>query len=278
MPEGCEVARMADHLQKYIQGKTIVNIEFIIGIYKKIRFLEGEDLLLELENGLVKSVFSHGKKVIWRIEGIKTSFYLVNQPLMAGNWFACEDELVLPKQARVLFTFKDNIQKINQAVYTDTRFGLFSVFKEDTFREYISQFGPDMLKEDISIDVFKQCLMKGKGQEICKALLDQHFVSGIGNWIRSSVLYETKIYPGKKVKDLTEEEWTALLFYTKKVMKEGYDGHGHSFQNYVDAEHGRDGYEPVIFHKSKDLLGNEVKVSKFSDGRSMYWVPSVQKL
>lgn len=277
MPEGCEVARMGDHLKKYIEGKNIGNIEFIMGIYKKIRFLEGEDLLCRLENGLVKKVFTHGKKVIWKIDCSTTIYYLVNQPLMGGNWFACEGEIKLPKQARVLFTFNDQ-GKVSQCVYTDTRFGLFSVFNQKSYDSYISQFGPDMLKEDIDIEVFKNCLMKGKNQEICKALLDQHFISGIGNWIRSSVLYESKIYPAKKVKELSNEEWSILLYYTKKVMKDGYEGHGHSFQNYIDAEHGRDGYEPVIYGKSIDHLGNEVKVSKFSDGRTMYWVPAIQKL
>lgn len=40
---------------------------------------------------------------------------------------------------------------------------------------------------------------KYPNKEICQLLIDQSFVCGIGNYLRSDILYLSKIYPYKKL-------------------------------------------------------------------------------
>ena len=63
----------------------------------------------------------------------------------------------------------------------------------------------------------------------------------------------------------------------EKILKEGYLSKGYSFKSYKSNDGYINEYKPIIFGKKYDPFGNEVIKTKFSDKRTMHWVPKIQK-
>ncbi|MCL7034302.1 hypothetical protein MKW94_018230, partial [Papaver nudicaule] len=74
--------------------------------------------------------------------------------------------------------------------FTDKRrFAKVRLLKDPALKPPISELGPDALLEPMSTDEFFQ-LLRNKKIAIKTLLLDQSFISGIGNWIADEVLFQ----------------------------------------------------------------------------------------
>ncbi len=231
MPEGPEVAQMAD-LLKVVIGETLVCIE---GTHYNL------EPLLDLT---VKNVSSHGKK-IW-IDFDKKG--LLCQPLMAGWW------TLQPTQ----YTKVGLIFSNHSVYYNDTRFGKLQVMDPQTYSTYISQWGPDIMKDKIDL---KELLIKKKNWLIGKTLLEQKIISGIGNYIKSEGLYLSQISPYRKVGSLTDQEFKTLLHHIQWICTQAY----------------LNDYTCLVYQKDYDPFNRKVEKVVLTDQRSTFWVPEYQK-
>ena len=59
-----------------------------------------------------------------------------------------------------------------------------------------------------------------KRKNIKNYLLDQKFVSGIGNIYASEILFESKINPKKKSCDLSDQELRNIVKYSNNLLKD----------------------------------------------------------
>jgi formamidopyrimidine-DNA glycosylase len=128
------------------------------------------------------------------------------------------------------------------------------------YKKYISTFGPDIMKE-MTCDEFKTQIIKKPSWEITKVLLEQKIISGIGNYIKAEALYICGIAPHRRIHTLTNDELQKLFCCLQIICEESY----------------HDRYEMVVYQKLYDPLGNPVITQTFSDQRTTYWVPLVQK-
>ena len=77
--------------------------------------------------------------------------------------------------------------------FTDKRrFARVRLFNDPETVPPISELGPDALFEPMSVDNFVDSLSRKK-IGIKALLLDQSFISGIGNWIADEVLYQVLV-------------------------------------------------------------------------------------
>ena len=67
------------------------------------------------------------------------------------------------------------------------------------------KMGPDALDPALTFEVFTERLRKFPGQ-IKRSLVNAAFVAGIGNAYSDEILFEAKIYPFKRARELTDEE------------------------------------------------------------------------
>ena len=58
--------------------------------------------------------------------------------------------------------------------------------------------------------------------EICKILLNQSF-PGIGNYLKSEILFELKIHPNRKWKTIKKHRYKDICFVTKQITTEAYE-------------------------------------------------------
>jgi formamidopyrimidine-DNA glycosylase len=84
-------------------------------------------------------------------------------------------------------------------------FGNIYLLDSDTTMDKIKTIGPDILDLNFTYKIFKLRIKQYVeiypsviSKFICVILLDQNFISGIGNYLRSEILYHAKINPFQK--------------------------------------------------------------------------------
>ncbi|XP_004486650.1 formamidopyrimidine-DNA glycosylase isoform X2 [Cicer arietinum] len=156
--------------------------------------------------------------------------------------------------------------------FTDKRrFARVRLLKDPTSVPPISELGPDALFEPMTLDDFTERLHKKK-TEIKALLLDQSYISGIGNWVADEVLYQARIHPRQTASTLSGEGCSTLHKCIKEVIEYAVE---------VDADCTRFPLE-WLFHsrwgkKPGKISGKNIDFIT-AGGRTTAYVPELQKL
>ena len=140
----------------------------------------------------------------------------------------------LEKHNHVIFEFQNNFKLI----YNDVRrFGFLKVINTNNIYEnsHLKTLGPEPLSSDFNLEYFK-INIKNKKKSIKDCLMDQKFVSGLGNIYVNEVLFQSKINPLKKSKNLTNKQILNILKNTKLILKKAVDKGGSSIKDFNDTE------------------------------------------
>ncbi len=122
-----------------------------------------------------------------------------------------------------------------------------------------------------------------RGKNICGFLLDGTF-AGIGNYIKSCLLYRCGISPYRNTKDLTDKEKVDIWNTAKEIVNEVIDMGGHCIQDFsLDddkqlGEYDTTPYLPRLWKESgrpRDINKNIILRENIG-GRVTYWCPKVQ--
>lgn len=272
MPEGPEVRTIVDGLNEELKGEKIFSIEFTdSGKYRD----KVPDHFHCFEGNLplrIKSVECRGKFIYFVL---KNEHYIANCLGMSGIWSIFEPDEKLPKHTCMILNLKDK-----KALFIDQRhFGsvYFYMNKCDLMKK-LDKIGPDFLNDNISYETFKSRIVSHPRMNIANLLMDQSIISGVGNYIKSEVLYRARISPHLSVSEIDEERLEKLYTSIGKVMKSSYKNRGMSQENYVDLKGKKGDYVNFlkVYRKKKDPKGNIVKAEKVKSSRTTYWVPDVQ--
>ena len=104
-------------------------------------------------------------------------------------------------------------------VYNDPRrFGFFKIFNDqEELKHYFSKYGPEAISNKFNYNYLKNKLMN-KEKNIKNFLLDQNYVSGIGNIYANEILFYCRINPLKKVKKISKNQIIKLIKKSKLVL------------------------------------------------------------
>lgn len=283
MPEGPEVARTSEALHKHLQNTVLLGGSILPSSrYYKLGGFPGAHLLQA--GSKVRQVWAKAKKIIFEFEYYNTIIYLVSFLGMEGHWIRNSTKhtgiyfkfghIIKHKntQIRIIyntFYYEDVRHMGTLAVYTNTN-ELTSVFKA---------IGPDLLQDQIPFEYYYSILRKPSvtNKEIAWFLLQQKFFSGIGNYLKSEVLYLAQIAPFRLLGSLTDDEIKKLYEYSLSTIKLAYDNYGLTIASYVDPDGRKGTYNPHVYGKNFDSYGNPINKIVLSEGRTTHWVPNVQK-
>ena len=122
-------------------------------------------------------------------------------------------------------------------IYNDPRrFGFLKLIETpNKLRGFFSNYGPEPFDETFNISYLKSKL-NYKSKNIKNYLLDQKFVSGIGNIYASEILFNSKINPQRSSGHLTQEDYKNIIFFSKKVLNNSIKKGGSSIQNFKNAK------------------------------------------
>ena len=121
----------------------------------------------------------------------------------------------LPKKHNHVEIIFENLK----IVYNDPRrFGFFQIIENfHLLEKRFSHLGPEPFDRKFNSN-YLFSFLKSKERNIKNLLLDQHFVSGIGNIYANEILFLCKINPNKKAYLLRRKDHKMIIFYSRKVL------------------------------------------------------------
>ena len=138
------------------------------------------------------------------------------------------------KYNRVILTFSDN-QKL---VYNDVRkFGFIKILKNLELKTnlHLKNLGPEPLSKSLNYKYFKEYIAK-KNRTIKDILMDQKFISGLGNIYANEILFYSKIKPSRKTYTLKDKEVIKIILQTKKILKRAILLGGSSLKDFSSSD------------------------------------------
>tara|TARA_Y100000591_G_scaffold63093_1_gene51688 strand:+ start:9971 stop:10834 length:864 start_codon:yes stop_codon:yes gene_type:complete len=139
---------------------------------------------------------------------------------------------ILPKKHNhVEMIFKDI-----RVIYNDPRrFGFFEIIRNKILlKKRFLHLGPEPFDSKFN-ENYLNSFFRNKKKNIKNFLLDQNFVSGIGNIYASEILFLSKINPLKKVTSLNKKECYQLVKNSKKVLNDAIKKGGSSIRNFQNT-------------------------------------------
>lgn len=195
---------------------------------------------------------------------------------MVGWFYTSENKPDIITSYNISFEFSNK-----DLYFSDFRnFGTLTFTNDNNIvNTEINKIAPDIIDNSTNfIEIYKRIenlKLENKKQNLLieDALMDQTLIfSGIGNIIKSEVLYDSKISPLRKIKDLSKKDWNAIFLSSKKISNKILN---HLYKKSLNLE----GYFKLhsIYKKEVDPFGNIVKIHVTKYGRKTYWVPDIQK-
>jgi formamidopyrimidine-DNA glycosylase len=305
MPEGPECARIADSLNHYLGGKY-----FIGGIYYphvtstgKMSKNFGYDLIPTLQGlqygSKVIRIYAKAKRIIFELEYQGYTYYLVSFLAMTGHWLRYP-----PSSVTVEMSFSSTYRKASSATtsttstslevvevveilgnveekiyYEDTRlFGFLQVhYTPQSLATVFTKIGPDLLHDNITIADY-YCVIKSVPHlALEEFVMEQKYFSGIGNYLRSEILYLSRLNPLRTLQTLSDHDIALLYTNSLKIIKYSYECNGLTIGDYIDPDGNKGIYKPMVYHQAQDPEGRPVQSFKLKPAsQTIFWVPGYQ--
>ena len=137
---------------------------------------------------------------------------------------------ILPKHNHIFFILNNGLILI----YNDVRrFGFFKLFDNIDLNKisFLKKLGLEPFDKKFSLDYFKN-FSKNRKKNVKNLLMDQTFVSGLGNIYANEVLFMSKIFPLRKSSNLNEIQIKSLILNIKKILKISISKGGSSIRDF----------------------------------------------
>ena len=240
MPELPEVEIVRQSLLKNIKGKKINKV---LVRNRNLRLKLETAFEKKLKNKFISNVKRFSKYLIIELEnksfcivhlGMSGTIHIIknkkdNLPTNTSFYNAPN----LPKNHNhVEFFFKDMI-----LIYNDPRrFGYFQIFSDyNRVKKKFKKFGPEPFDKKFNskylINFFKK-----KEKNIKNFLLDQNFVSGIGNIYASEILYLSKINPSLSAKHLKKDQCKNIVLNSRKILQNAIRKGGSTIRDFKNTK------------------------------------------
>ena len=122
-------------------------------------------------------------------------------------------------------------------IYNDVRrFGFFKIFKGTKLNKikFIKKLGLEPSSKLFNFKYFTSYI-KNKKKNIKNLLMDQSFISGLGNIYVNEALFMSNIHPLRLCKFLKNKEIKKLIFNIKKILLISISKGGSSIKNFNDT-------------------------------------------
>ena len=113
-----------------------------------------------------------------------------------------------------------------------------------------SHLGPEPFDKKFNLSFFRKFL-KEKNRKIKDLLIDQKFVSGIGNIYANEILFLSRINPFKKIRLLKDDECSRIILSSKIVLEEAIKKGGSSIRNFQNTDGSKGGFQDSfkVYHR-----------------------------
>lgn len=266
MPEGPECYRLAQKMDKALCLKKLVRIEVVGGRYKNhsppsdLQYLN--DISAEKLVRFV-SVRAKGKLIYMSLDN---DIHLVSTLGLMGKWVktaskhkcikitycCCEpDTLSLGKEMSLYF--------VDQIHY-----GTFGILLSSfELNKKLATIGPSVLEpEELTWEKFHSICRKHNKKALPEFLMNQKWLSGIGNYLKAEIMYQARCSIVSPLKDYSDNQLRVLYEACIAIANQCTFGK----------------YRLQVYRKRRDPNGYPVYTVKTPDKRTTHWVPNVMPI
>ena len=264
MPELPEVEVVRRSLDKKIKRKKV---EKVIIRNKNLRFKIPSNFSNFLENKKIIKVDRFSKYLIFHLSnksycllhlGMSGTVHVIHKKkknsLTNTSFYSSP---ILPKKHNHVEIIFENLK----IVYNDPRrFGFFQIIENfDLLKKRFAHLGPEPFHLKFNLK-YIYSFFKGKKKNIKNFLLDQNFISGIGNIYASEILFLSRINPNKKACSLKYKDCKKIITNSKKVLLNAIKKGGSSIRDFKNLS-GQNGN----FQKNFNVYEREGLICKRSE-------------
>jgi endonuclease-8 len=205
VPEGPEIRRAADRIERSLAGSVIHDVRLTLPRLRRFRS--------ELIGARVTGVDTRGKAMLTRFDNGLT-LYSHNQ--LYGRWYITRRN-ALPKTRRSL----------RVALHGKTHSAwLYSATEEQLGQHpFLRKLGPDVLDSELKPRDIRMRLemQRFRRRNLAALYLDQAFLAGVGNYLRSEILFTAGLHPLARPKDLDRADLQRLARATLTISRRAYE-------------------------------------------------------
>tara|TARA_B100002051_G_scaffold257635_1_gene275196 strand:+ start:1293 stop:2153 length:861 start_codon:yes stop_codon:yes gene_type:complete len=286
MPELPEVEIIKQSLKKSILYKKINKV---LIKNRNLRFKIEKNLNKLLSKKKIIKVSRKSKYLIIYFEqnqfliihfGMSGTLHLVKKNNYNKTNLSFYNSENLPKKHNHIIIFFKNFK----IIYNDPRrFGYLKYFKSyKKMNFFFSNIGLEPLDKNFNLNYLKKIIIN-KNKNIKNFLLDQKYISGIGNIYANEILYYSKINPYKNVKKLNISDLKKIIYFSKFILKKAIKKGGSTIRDFKNTKGiaGAFQNEFKAYNRenknclNKRCLGKIIKV--FISNRSSYFCKNCQK-
>ena len=171
-----------------------------------------------LRGSRVEGVTSRGKALLTSFDNGLT-MYSHNQ--LYGRWIVTRNGS-MPKTNRSLRVAL-HTENSSALLYSASDIELLSADAVDA-HPFLRKLGPDVLDENTDWRAVAQRLRQAPfaGRSLAALLLDQSCLAGLGNYLRSEILFVARLHPAERPKDLTRGELGRLARAVLTITRRAY--------------------------------------------------------
>ena len=214
MPEGPEIRRAADDIARVLEGERVDTVRF--GQHKLRHHAR------TLRNSKVVRVETRGKALLTHFDNGLT-IYSHNQ--LYGIWKVVKG-LKLPKSTRSLRLLLQTASH-SAILYSASDISVWPT-EDIESHPFIAKIGPDIMDPTLTWRAVAERLREPNfaRKELASLYLDQTFLAGNGNYLRSEILHDAGLHPETRPAALSRGEIGKLSRSTLTISRRSYDTGG----------------------------------------------------
>jgi formamidopyrimidine-DNA glycosylase len=164
-------------------------------------------------------------------------------------------------------------------------FGTIKILtSEEDLQKKLDSLGHDIIDKDLTFELFKDQITKKNNlnKYIGNVLVNQKVISGLGNYLRSDILWLSRISPFRLVKDLSIDDLNKIYNNARLLTWGNYNKSYAVKKKFIDKnskspkDYGRNFY---VYKQEKDIYDNNIIKEELYEGsqkRFIYWVQKLQ--
>lgn len=270
MTEGPEATYLRAYVSRYFKGRQLRGVKILSGRYKRHGPPAGFRAFQRALPLTLVDVRKKGKVLFFVFD---KDWLLIIRPGMTGWLSRPVDSRLFESQPSVVFQFEGG----RELDWSDFRnFGTLTFVHGVEPTAEMDRLAPDVLTEEATPtrvwNRLQRLTQKQRSLSVAEALMDQRLLmSGVGNIIKSEALYDAQLSPRRTLKSLSGRECRRLVASTRKISRKVLrylEGRPFNRTDYMGLHR--------VYGRTRNARGLSVKRYTEKDGRSTFWVPSVQ--
>ena len=267
MPELVEVETTRRDLSKIIEGKKIRKVQIFLD---KIVYNKKDEFIKYTEGKTVLNVKRRGKWLLFELE----DKYIIIHFRMEGRFYLKQLNSEIDKHDYVIFNFDDF-----SLHYNDPRlFGKMEVIDKENITKFFEEKKLGLEYDNINLtSKYLKDRFRTHHTDIKKLLLDQSYITGIGNIYADEILFESKLSPKCYADKISKNKLQEIIDNTKIVFERSLKCKG-TYPN-IDGKRGTfESHLKVHMREGKPcyVCGSIIKKERVG-GRGTYYCPRCQR-